>query len=54
MPAGGTHHARVAVDGDNLLRQAQLNAAVGKKSPSTSESDSALRPPKYSDRCTRS
>ena len=33
MPAGGTHHARVAVDGDNLLRQAQLNAAVGKEIP---------------------
>ena len=33
MPAGGTHHARVAVDADDLLRQAQLNAAVGKEIP---------------------
>jgi hypothetical protein len=54
MPAGGTHHARVAIDSDDLLRQAQLNAVVGKEIPSTSESDAALRPPKYSDRCTRS
>ena len=33
MPAGGTHHTRIAIDSDDLLRQAQLNAAVSKEIP---------------------
>ena len=33
VPAGGAHHARVAIDSDDLLRQAQLNAVVGKEIP---------------------
>ena len=31
MPASGAYHPGVAIDGDNLLRQAQLNAVVGKE-----------------------
>ncbi len=31
VTAGGTHHVRVAIDGDNLLRQTQLYAVSGKE-----------------------
>ncbi len=53
MATGGTHYVCITID-SNDLGEAQLNAVIGKELPATSESESALRPPKYSDRCTRS
>lgn len=54
MATGGTHYVCITIDSNDLLGEAQLNAVIGKELPATSESESALRPPKYSDRCTRS